>query len=192
MSHGDFQLLTETNLASLANRLGSADAMSTCSSGASGESRESPFHANDIYLQSCRCSRSQCLARALAAVAQEIRAGGAGRCLERRLRHARRQARRPRQGHLRQRHLHADAGGCRSFPRRRTSPLRCPSSGRFSLAGGNPMASDSQQDNARGLALHFNLRRRRHHRSRHDLRAHVRRQDARGVPGAAARRGAGS
>ncbi len=32
-----------------------------------------------------------------------------------------------------------------------------PVTGRFSLGGGNPMASDSQQDNARGLALHFNL-----------------------------------
>lgn len=29
--------------------------------------------------------------------------------------------------------------------------------GRFSLAGGNPAASDSQQDNARGFAMHFNL-----------------------------------
>jgi catalase len=29
--------------------------------------------------------------------------------------------------------------------------------GRFSLGGGNPMASDSQQDNARGFALHYNL-----------------------------------
>jgi catalase len=29
--------------------------------------------------------------------------------------------------------------------------------GRFSLGGGNPMASDSQQDNARGFALHFKL-----------------------------------
>jgi catalase len=32
-----------------------------------------------------------------------------------------------------------------------------PLTGRFSLGGGNPMASDSQQDNARGMALHFNL-----------------------------------
>lgn len=32
-----------------------------------------------------------------------------------------------------------------------------PVTGRFSLGGGNPMASDSQQDNARGMALHFNL-----------------------------------
>jgi catalase len=29
--------------------------------------------------------------------------------------------------------------------------------GRFSLGGGNPAASDSQQDNVRGFALHFNL-----------------------------------
>jgi catalase len=29
--------------------------------------------------------------------------------------------------------------------------------GRFSLGGGNPTASDSQQDNARGFALHYNL-----------------------------------
>jgi catalase len=29
--------------------------------------------------------------------------------------------------------------------------------GRFSLGGGNPMASDIQQDNARGFALHFDL-----------------------------------
>ncbi|MFA5899122.1 MAG: catalase family peroxidase [Hyphomicrobium sp.] len=29
--------------------------------------------------------------------------------------------------------------------------------GRFSLGGGNPMASDSQKDNVRGIALHFQL-----------------------------------
>lgn len=29
--------------------------------------------------------------------------------------------------------------------------------GRFSLGGGNPMAPDSQQDNTRGFALHYNL-----------------------------------
>jgi catalase len=29
--------------------------------------------------------------------------------------------------------------------------------GRFSLGGGNPTASDSQKDNVRGIALHFNL-----------------------------------
>ena len=29
--------------------------------------------------------------------------------------------------------------------------------GRFSLGGGNPAASDAQQDNTRGMALHFNL-----------------------------------
>ena len=29
--------------------------------------------------------------------------------------------------------------------------------GRFSLGGGNPMASDGQKDNARGFALHYNL-----------------------------------
>src|SRR5690242_9458007 len=29
--------------------------------------------------------------------------------------------------------------------------------GRFSLGGGDPMASDSQKDNVRGIALHFQL-----------------------------------
>src|SRR5690606_16071359 len=29
--------------------------------------------------------------------------------------------------------------------------------GRFSMAGGNPAARNTQKDNARGIALHFNL-----------------------------------
>jgi catalase len=33
-----------------------------------------------------------------------------------------------------------------------------PITARFSLGGGNPMASDAQKDNARGFAIHFNLK----------------------------------
>ena len=58
--------------------------------------------------------------------------------------------------------------------------------GRFSLGGGNPMASDGQKDNVRGIAMHFQLPDGGRQRPAADLGADLRRQDARAVPRAAA------
>ena len=88
--------------------------------------------------------------------------GGAARGprqrLERGVRSSRRQARRPYQGHLPQGQFHADGRSGDADQGARTSRRRFRWSARFSLGGGNPMASDRPEgQSCAGIAMHFDL-----------------------------------
>ena len=66
-----------------------------------------------------------------------------------------------------------------------SGPGPFPVIGRFSMGGGDPAAPNTQKDNVRGLALHFDYRQGQHDRSRHDFSADFRRQRSRPVSGPA-------